>query len=172
MIQELPKQPLNTSTVVIRAMSTSPFFNLFMTHLLSVFLEYSVSAVLLPARKKYIRYGLRRFTEIMDIEPDITDSPDAVDLQFDHSSISFGNVWFRYHASPDWVLRGIDLTVPFGEKIAIVGEPGAGKSTLVALLSVLPNQVRPTGGCLKGDCQPGGPPTQPPGRTLRKEKLR
>lgn len=78
--------------------------------------------------------AFERFTEIMDIEPDITDSPGAADLQFNHSSISFKKVWFRYHASPDWVLRGIDLTVPFGKKIAVVGESGAGKSTLVALL--------------------------------------
>ena len=78
--------------------------------------------------------AFERFTEIMDIQPDITDSPGAEDLQFDHSSISFEKVWFRYHASPEWVLRGIDLTVPFGKKIAIVGESGAGKSTLVSLL--------------------------------------
>ncbi len=78
--------------------------------------------------------AFERFTEIMDIQPDITDSPGAADLQFDHSSISFEKVWFRYHASPEWVLRGIDLTVPFGKKIAIVGESGAGKSTLVSLL--------------------------------------
>jgi len=78
--------------------------------------------------------AFERFTEIMDIQPDITDAPGAVPLEFDHSPIQFTNVWFQYQAAPQWTLKEISLTIPFGQKIAIVGESGAGKSTLVSLI--------------------------------------
>ena len=78
--------------------------------------------------------AFERFIEIMDIEPDIQDDSGAADLVFDRSPIIFDRVWFRYGASPDWVLKDIQLEVPYGQKIAVVGESGAGKSTLISLL--------------------------------------
>lgn len=78
--------------------------------------------------------AFERFTEIMDIQPDITDAAGAVPLEFDRSPIQFKNVWFQYQAAPQWTLEEISLTIPFGQKIAIVGESGAGKSTLVSLI--------------------------------------
>jgi len=48
--------------------------------------------------------------------------------------IVFRDVWFRYDAAHPWVLRGVDLTIPVGESVAVVGANGAGKSTLVKLL--------------------------------------
>ncbi|KAK4530378.1 hypothetical protein CCYA_CCYA04G1235 [Cyanidiococcus yangmingshanensis] len=53
------------------------------------------------------------------------------------SRIDLMNVWFRYAADADYVLRGVTMTVKPGERIAIVGGSGAGKSTLIALLSRL-----------------------------------
>jgi ATP-binding cassette, subfamily B, bacterial len=48
--------------------------------------------------------------------------------------IALRDVWFRYSAEHDWVLRGLDLFVPAGSTTAVVGLNGAGKSTLVKLL--------------------------------------
>ncbi|GAA1662356.1 ABC transporter ATP-binding protein [Fodinicola feengrottensis] len=48
--------------------------------------------------------------------------------------IELRDVWFRYDESLPWVLRGVNLTIPYGTAVAIVGLNGAGKSTLVKLL--------------------------------------
>ena len=48
--------------------------------------------------------------------------------------IELHDVWFRYHADRDWVLRGANLTLPVGTSTALVGLNGAGKSTLVKLI--------------------------------------
>ena len=50
------------------------------------------------------------------------------------SGIEFRDVWFRYAPGHDWVLRGLDLAIPQGSAVALVGENGAGKSTIVKLL--------------------------------------
>jgi len=49
--------------------------------------------------------------------------------------IEFRDVWFRYSEEHPWVLRGVDLTIPRGHTVALVGLNGAGKSTLVKLLA-------------------------------------
>jgi ATP-binding cassette subfamily B protein len=48
--------------------------------------------------------------------------------------IEFSDVWFRYSADHAWALRGVDLVIPEGRSVALVGRNGAGKSTLVKLL--------------------------------------
>ena len=48
--------------------------------------------------------------------------------------ITFDNVWFRYAADDQWVLKGVSITIPFEKTTAIVGASGAGKSTLMSLL--------------------------------------
>jgi ATP-binding cassette subfamily B protein len=53
------------------------------------------------------------------------------------TGIELRDVWFRYHSSHDWVLRGLDLHIPAGRSVALVGANGAGKSTLVKLLCLL-----------------------------------
>jgi ATP-binding cassette subfamily B protein/subfamily B ATP-binding cassette protein MsbA len=52
-------------------------------------------------------------------------------VKFTHA-IEYRNVWFRYRN--DWVLKGINLTIPKGKTVALVGQSGSGKSTLVDLL--------------------------------------
>ncbi|MEV4252008.1 ABC transporter ATP-binding protein, partial [Spirillospora sp. NPDC049652] len=56
--------------------------------------------------------------------------------------IEFRDVWFRYGDDLPWVLRGLDLTIPHGRAVALVGLNGAGKSTLVKLLCRMYDPVR------------------------------
>ena len=76
--------------------------------------------------------GFSRFYEIMKIEPEIQDAPDAVDCKGVKGEIVFDNVSFSYGNGV--VIRNLNLTVKPGEKIAFVGETGAGKTTIASLL--------------------------------------
>jgi len=78
--------------------------------------------------------SFERFTEIMDIEPDIKDKKDAVTLNNISGQISIDDLSFKYEKSPDWILRHIQMDIPANKTIALVGESGAGKSTLVSLI--------------------------------------
>ena len=78
--------------------------------------------------------SFERFTEIMDIEPDIADRPHARSYQPVRGRVELSDVWFRYSSSPDWIIRDVSLSVGEGESVAIVGESGAGKSTIVSLI--------------------------------------
>jgi len=77
--------------------------------------------------------GFRRYTELLDTEPDVTDAPDAAAVTNPRGEIRYEGVTFGY--SPDAiVLRGVDLTIEAGRTVAFVGPSGAGKTTLCALL--------------------------------------
>ena len=78
--------------------------------------------------------GFERFREIMDIEPDIEDSPDAVEMTDVQGHITFEDVSFRYNENTDKVLNHVDLDVPAGTYTALVGASGAGKTTLCSLI--------------------------------------
>lgn len=73
-----------------------------------------------------------RMIEVLQIKPEIEDVANAKTLQGFHQSIDFDNVWFKYDG--EWVLKGVSFSVRKGEKVAIVGQTGSGKSTLVQLL--------------------------------------
>ena len=77
--------------------------------------------------------GLSRFLEIMRTDPELTDRPDAADLQDVHGKIHVDHVDFAYEGDPD-VLHDVSLTVQPGETIAIVGPSGGGKTTLCQLI--------------------------------------
>lgn len=78
--------------------------------------------------------GFERFREIMKIEPDIADKPDAMELRNVKGDISFRNVSFRYQDNADVVLSHVSLNVPAGAYMALVGSSGAGKTTLCSLI--------------------------------------
>jgi ATP-binding cassette, subfamily B, bacterial len=78
--------------------------------------------------------SFERFTEILDIEPDIQDSVDAIELKNVQGNIEFKNVAFRYKENYDHVLKNLSLNVQAGEYIALVGSSGVGKTTLCSLI--------------------------------------
>ncbi len=78
--------------------------------------------------------GIERFSEIMDIEPDITDKPGAVEITDIDGNIDFENVTFRYSADSPNVLTNLSLHIYAGENLAIVGPSGGGKTTFCSLL--------------------------------------
>ncbi|MCC2610575.1 ABC transporter ATP-binding protein [Neorhizobium petrolearium] len=77
--------------------------------------------------------GFRRFTELIDTEPDIADAPDAVKVDHLRGEIAYENVSFGYSLEKP-VLKDVNLTIHAGETIAFVGPSGAGKTTICSLL--------------------------------------
>lgn len=92
--------------------------------------------------------GFERFREIMDIMPDVKEEEDAVELTGVKGNITFEDVSFQYKDGTENVLNHIDLEVPEGAYMALVGSSGAGKSTLCSLI---PRFYDVTGGKIKID---------------------
>ena len=90
--------------------------------------------------------NIERFTRLMETKSDVTDSPEVIEKYGDsfdpkrenweelRGDIEFEDVSFRYPDGDEYVLEHFSLKIPFGSNIAIVGETGAGKSTLVNLV--------------------------------------
>ena len=78
--------------------------------------------------------GFKRFTELMRVEPDIQDAPDARDLADVKGDILVDDVTFRYESSSEPVLEHVTLHIRPGETVAVVGPSGGGKSTLCQLI--------------------------------------
>lgn len=89
--------------------------------------------------------GFSRFCEIMDIQPDITDAPDATELKDVKGTIEFRDVSFAYQEGR-MVLEHLNLTIPAGKMVAIVGPSGGGKTTMCHLIprfyEVLSGEIR------------------------------
>ena len=75
----------------------------------------------------------QRLYAVLDVEPDIVDREDAKPLAIDQGNISFENVTFSYRPGQPAV-TGINLEVPAGKTVALVGPSGGGKSTLLNLI--------------------------------------
>jgi ATP-binding cassette, subfamily B, bacterial len=88
-----------------------------------------------------------RILRILELEPEVRDLPDAVEAPRLRGDVRLAGVCFRYGQGGP-VLRNIDLEIRAGERVAIVGPTGAGKSTLVKLI---PRFYDPTEGVIRLD---------------------
>ncbi|PKM41546.1 MAG: thiamine ABC transporter permease [Firmicutes bacterium HGW-Firmicutes-9] len=77
--------------------------------------------------------GFSRFCEIMDVEPEIKDRPNAVSLENVRGDICFDDVTFAYQSGKS-VLSHVNLDIPAGRTLALVGPSGGGKTTLCHLI--------------------------------------
>ena len=77
--------------------------------------------------------GFQRYCNLMDTPEDISDKPDAIDIESFDGEIEFSDVSFRYNDGAD-VLNHLSVTVAKGESVAIVGPSGGGKTTMVSLI--------------------------------------
>jgi len=113
---------------------------------LGTFLAFSsyIGQFVHPARQlasvltiaQHARAGLERIYQLLDLVPRIADAPDAVELPAMRGEITFSDVHFGY--TPDRpVLAGFELHIRPGERVALVGAGGSGKSTAAALVSRL-----------------------------------
>ena len=80
-----------------------------------------------------------RVFHYLDLPVEIEERDGAVTLPSHHvaGAVAFEGVGFRYGADGDWTLRGVDLEIPSGTTLAVVGETGSGKTTLAYLLASL-----------------------------------
>lgn len=78
--------------------------------------------------------GIERFLQIMDADIEIFDEEDAVEMEMPKGEISFHDVSFEYPDDHNQVFTNLNLTVHPGEKVAIVGPSGGGKTTLCNLI--------------------------------------
>ena len=95
--------------------------------------------------------GIERFTEIMDIDPEIKDAKSAQELQNVEGRVEFSNVTFKYSDDGGEVLTKLNLDVTAGETVALVGPSGGGKTTLCSLI---PRFYEVTSGEIKIDGTP------------------
>lgn len=120
---------------------------------LSVFMSYALGVMepirwLIDALSTLInvQVNIERFTKLMETKSDVADSAEVVKKYGDsfepkrenweelHGDIEFCDVTFKYPDGEEYILEHFDLKLPRGSSVAIVGETGAGKSTLVNLV--------------------------------------
>ena len=91
-----------------------------------------------------------RVFEYLDVTPDITDAPDAVDLPSVDTGgrVALADVYFRYAEVSEYALRGVSLSADPGQLVALVGPSGAGKTTISYLI---PRLYDVTGGSIEID---------------------
>jgi ATP-binding cassette subfamily B protein len=70
---------------------------------------------------------------IMDMQPTVTDSEDAMELPTVEGKIEFKNVWFAYEEE-DWILKDVSFTIEPKQTVAFVGSTGSGKTTILSLI--------------------------------------
>jgi ATP-binding cassette, subfamily B, bacterial len=84
------------------------------------------------AHHQLLMFG--HYVDVLRARPDLPVPASAEAVPELRRGIEFRDVWFRYSDDHPWVLRGVDLFIPHGQSVALVGHNGAGKSTIVKLI--------------------------------------
>ncbi|GAB2272171.1 hypothetical protein Dimus_006992 [Dionaea muscipula] len=92
--------------------------------------------------------AIERLFDLARFNPQVTDKPDAINLDYVSGEVNLCDVSFQYGDDLPFILSGVDLHVKAGETVALVGPSGGGKTTLVKLLLRLYN---PSSGCISID---------------------
>ncbi len=119
----------------------------------SVFLSYALglmepiqNVIVTISELIAVQVNVERLTRLLETESDVSDSPEVIEKYGDtfnpkkenweplHGDVEFKDVTFKYPDGDEYVLTHFNLKVPQGTNVAIVGETGAGKSTLVNLV--------------------------------------
>jgi len=114
-------QTVTSATIVTFYMYTNKFFN----PIQSLAEQFNLLQHAFASAEKI-------FT-VMDIEPVIKDSEDAIELDKIEGNIEFKNVWFSY-IEGEWVLKDVSFKVNANETVAFVGSTGSGKTTILSLI--------------------------------------
>lgn len=78
--------------------------------------------------------GFDRFMDVLEVQPNIQDVPNAIDLAHVQGNVEFEGVSFKYKEDHDHVLKNLSLKIQAGEYVAFVGSSGVGKTTLCSLI--------------------------------------
>ena len=114
-------KPLTTSDVVAYVL----YMNVILWPMRMMVDLYSMSIRAMAAAE--------RIYEIIDMEPSVADPSHPVPLASPRGELLFDNVGFQYEPTTPWVLRNLSIAVQPGETVALVGETGAGKTTIASL---------------------------------------
>ena len=79
------------------------------------------------------RTASERLFNLLEVEPEVLDAPDAVDIDHFEGKIEFRDVWFAYKPG-EWILKGINFVIEPKQSIAFIGATGSGKTTILSLI--------------------------------------
>ena len=106
----------------------------FVTYATQILISLMMMSMLFIMFSRALASG-KRIAEVLDEKIDISDSGTNTEKTVERGEIEFKNVTFRYHkGSEDAVLDGIDLKIPAGATVGVIGSTGCGKTTLVSMI--------------------------------------
>jgi len=106
---------------------------MFILYLNKFFRPIMVLSVFFPQLSEGMA-AYERILDVLDSKPKVRQNPNAIDIDSLEGEIVFKNIDFCYREG-DWIFKGLNLHIKKGEKVAIVGHTGAGKTSLVSLLA-------------------------------------
>ena len=106
----------------------------YFTYISQIMISLMMVSMMFMMMTRSIACG-KRVAEVLAEEPAITDAEALEDAEVENGSVDFEGVSFRYDPrSPEWILRDIDLHIPSGATVGILGGTGRGKTSLVSLI--------------------------------------